>query len=80
LGLPFLVISSSRIKMPVSSYLKTSVLFSPDDSKPFVGLIIWEVSVRVPYYKFINRLGWNSHNSGILTKQIIINKLLDWAD
>ncbi len=81
-GLPYLVISSSKIKMPVSSYLKNfSPVFLPIIASLFVGLIIWEVSVRVPYYKFIvtDPIGIATIQ-GILTKQIIINKLPDWAD
>jgi hypothetical protein len=81
-GLPYLVIRLLRNKMSFADYLKKfSLAFVPVVVGFFVGLIIWEISVRVPYYKYliIDPIGVSTIQ-GILTKQLLINRIPDWAD
>lgn len=81
-GLPYLVISMSGIKIRLAGYLKNfSPAFLPVIIGLFIGLIAWEVSVRVPYYKFIvaDPPGIATIQ-GILTRQILVAKLPDWSD
>ena len=81
-GLPYLVIRLLRNKMSFADYLKKfSLAFVPVIVCLFVGLIIWEISVRVPYYKYIitDPIGVRTIQ-GILTKQLLINRIPDWAD
>jgi polyferredoxin len=80
-GLPYILILISKVKMSIVDYLKNfSLVFLPIVVGLFVELIIFEVTVRLPYYKYILRdpLGVKTIQ-GILTRQIVLAKLPDWT-
>lgn len=67
--------------MSIANYIKNfSLAFLPIIVCLYVELIIVEVIVRLPYYKYILRdpLGVKTIQ-GILTRQIVVTKLSDWT-
>ncbi len=81
-GLPYLLITLTRTKISAGNYIKDfSPVFIPVIISLFVGLIIWEITTRIPYYKFTmaDPIGLATIQ-GILTRQITVAKLPDWAD
>lgn len=80
-GLPYVLISSTHSKISVGNYLiNFSLAFIPIIVSLFVGLIIWEVTTRIPYYKYFitDPIGVRTMQ-GILTRQIVVAQLPDWT-
>jgi hypothetical protein len=80
-GLPYILISASKVKMSVANYVKNfSLAYLPIIISLYVELIIFEVTVRLPYYKYILR---DPHGvktiQAILTRQIVVTELSDWT-
>jgi len=81
-GLPYLYIKFRKIKTSFAEYLKNiSIAFIPVIIGLFVGLIIMEITIKVPYYKFIAQdvTGVESIRA-ILTRQVSVTPLPYWLE
>lgn len=80
--LPYIFLSTARLKISFSNYIKSfSLVYIPIIISLFIGLIIMEVTLRFPYYKFIlHDIKGIETIRGILTKQILVARLPAWTE
>lgn len=80
--LPYLVILAARMRISLGSYLKSfSLIFIPIIIALFVGLIIMEVTTKMPYFKYIvHDVNGIETIRAILTRQIVVFRLPNWTE
>src|SRR5665647_708235 len=71
--IPYLLILAARIRLSIQDYLKNfSLVFLPVFAGLFIGLIIMEITIKLPYYKLIaHDISGVDTIRQILTRQII---------
>ncbi|KPK86932.1 MAG: hypothetical protein AMS27_03980 [Bacteroides sp. SM23_62_1] len=79
--LPYCLISLSRMRISLGDYLKYfSQIFIPIIVTLFVGLIIFEVATKIPYYKYIvHDVRGIETIQAILNGQIAVKRLPTWS-